>query len=85
MILLFSLIFHGRDRRDAWARVNTMPRLYHQGDEVESKEVAMREDHLAVSAAQGFYLLIYIAPLSIDKAQRPVFRRLVEKDFKPKL
>lgn len=52
---------------------------------VAPKEVAMREEHLAVSAAQGFYLLIYTAPLSIDKAQRPVFRRLVEKDFKPKL
>ena len=52
---------------------------------VAPKEVAMREEHLAVSAAQGFYLLIYTAPLSIDKAQRPVFRRLIEKDFKPKL
>lgn len=49
------------------------------------KEVAMREEHVAVSAKSGFYLLIYTAPASIDKAQRPVFRGLIEKGFKPKL
>ena len=49
------------------------------------KEVAMREEHVAVPAAKGFYLLIYSAPRSIDAAQNAVFRRLVEKDFKPKL
>lgn len=52
---------------------------------VAPKEVAMREEHLAVSAEKGFYLLIYTAPRSIDAAQRPVFRRLVEHGFKPKL
>lgn len=49
------------------------------------KEVPMREEHVAVSAAKGFYLLVYTAPASIDKVQRPVFRALVEKGFKPKL
>lgn len=49
------------------------------------KEVAMREEHVAVPAAKGFYLLIYTAPRSIDGAQRAVFRRLVETGFKPKL
>ena len=48
-------------------------------------EVAMREEHVAVTAAQGFYLLVYAAPRSIDAAQRAVFRRLVETGFKPKL
>lgn len=49
------------------------------------KEVAMREEHVAVSAKSGFYLLVYTAPRSIDKALRPVFRGLVETGFKPKL
>lgn len=49
------------------------------------KEVSMREEHVAVTAAKGFYLLVYTAPRSIDAAQRAVFRRLVEKGFKPKL
>lgn len=52
---------------------------------ISTKEVAMREEHLAVSAAKGFYVLIYTAPRSIDEAQRPEFRRLVENGFKPKL
>ena len=52
---------------------------------IAPKEVAMREEHLAVPAAQGFYLLIYTAPRSIDKAQRAIFRGLVGKGFKPKL
>lgn len=50
------------------------------------KEVAMREEHVAVPAKTGgFYLLIYTAPASIDKIQRPVFRALIAKGFKPKL
>ena len=52
---------------------------------IAPKEVAMREEHIAVPAAQGFYLLIYTAPRSIDKTLRPVFRGLVQKGFKPKL
>lgn len=48
------------------------------------KEVPMREEHLAVPAAKGFYLLIYTAPRSLDATQRKVFRRLIES-FKPKL
>jgi len=55
---------------------------------IAPKEVAMREEHLALPAvpeAHGFYLLIYTAPRSIDKAQRAVFRALVAKGFKPKL
>jgi hypothetical protein len=51
---------------------------------IAPKEVAMREEHLAVSAAGGFYLLVYSAPRSLDAAQRKAFRRLVEKGFKPK-
>lgn len=52
---------------------------------IAPKEVAMREEHLAVPAAHGFYLLIYTAPRSIDKSQRAIFRGLVDKGFKPKL
>lgn len=52
---------------------------------ISPKEVAMREEHLALSAAKGFFLLVYTAPRSIDAAQRPVFRRLVANGFKPKL
>lgn len=52
---------------------------------IAPKEVAMREEHLAVTAAKGFFLLVYTAPRSIDEAQRPVFRRLVENGFRPKL
>ena len=54
-------------------------------DSISPKEVAMREEHLAVPAAKGFYLLVYTAPRSIDAAQRKVFRGIVEKGFKPKL
>ena len=54
-------------------------------ESLSPKEVSMREEHLAVPAAKGFYLLVYTAPLALDKAQRPVFRSLVEKGFKPKL
>jgi hypothetical protein len=50
---------------------------------LEAKGVSLREEHLAVSAAQGFYMLIYTAPRSIDKEQRPVFRSLIES-FEPK-
>lgn len=52
---------------------------------LEARTVALREEHVAVSAAKGFYLLVYTAPRSIDKAQRAVFRDFVEKGFKPKL
>lgn len=52
---------------------------------MDAKEVAMREEHIAVPAAKGFYLLVYTAPRSIDKAQRPVFRRVVDTAFKPNL
>lgn len=54
-------------------------------ESISPKEVLMREEHLAVPAAKGFYLLIYTAPRSLDAAQRLVFRRLIEKGFKPKL
>lgn len=55
---------------------------YSSPKSVSPKEVTMREEHVAVPAKDGFYLLVYAAPLSIDAAQRPVFRRLVD-DFKP--
>lgn len=52
---------------------------------LEARTVAMREEHVALTAAKGFYLLVYTAPRSIDKAQRAVFRTFVAKGFKPKL
>ena len=48
------------------------------------KEVKIREEHVAVPAAKGFYLIVYSAPLSLDAALRPLFRRMVEKSFKPR-
>lgn len=57
---------------------------YAAPDSVEPKEVAMREEHVAVPAAKGFYLLVYTAPKSIDAAQRKAFRAAVA-GFKPKL
>lgn len=57
---------------------------YAAPDSVEPKEVAMREEHLAVPAAKGFYLLVYTAPKSIDAKQRKAFRAMVA-GFKPKL
>ena len=54
-------------------------------ESISPKEVPMREEHVAMPAKEGFYLLIYTAPLALDKAQRPLFRRLVETGFKPKL
>ena len=52
---------------------------------MQTKEIPLREEHLAIPAAHGFYLLVYTAPRSIDKAQRAVFRALASKGFKPKL
>lgn len=51
---------------------------------MDAKMVAVREEHLAAAAKGGFYLLVYTAPRSIDDKQRKVFRRLVEKGFKPR-
>jgi hypothetical protein len=51
---------------------------------VSPKEVAIREEHLAVPAAGGFYLLVYSAPRALDASQRPVYRRLIRGGFKPK-
>lgn len=56
-----------------------------QPHSVAPKEVAMREEHLAVAADKGFYLLVYTAPRSVDEKLRPAFRGLVEKGFRPKL
>ncbi|HAZ09010.1 MAG TPA: hypothetical protein DCZ01_10960 [Elusimicrobia bacterium] len=52
-------------------------------ESMASKEVAVREEHLAVYASAGFYLLVYSAPRSIDAAQRRVWRGIVA-GFKPK-
>ena len=50
---------------------------------MSAREVAVREEHLAVRADAGFYLLVYAAPRSIDPVQRRVFRGIVE-GFRPK-
>lgn len=57
---------------------------YAAPDSVAPKEVAMREEHVAVPAAKGFYLLVYSAPRSIDAVQRKAFRAALA-GFKPKL
>ena len=55
-------------------------------DTIAPKEVATREEHVAVPGRSGgFYLLVYSAAASADKARRAEFRRLLEKGFKPKL
>lgn len=53
-------------------------------DSISPREVPMKEEHLTVPAAKGFYLLVYTAPRAEDAALRPVFRRVVAS-FKPKL
>ncbi len=57
---------------------------YAAPDSIAPKEVAMREEHVAVPAAKGFYLLVYSAPRSIDAAQRKAFQAALA-GFKPKL
>lgn len=57
---------------------------YAAADSVSPKEVAMREEHVAVPAARGFYLLVYSAPRSVDSSQRRAFRAALA-GFKPKL
>lgn len=43
----------------------------------EPKEVAVREEHVAVPAEGGYYLLVYSAPRSLDAKTRPAFLRLL--------
>ena len=50
----------------------------------DSKEVPMREEHVVVPAAKGFYVLLYYVPRSLYAPQRPVFLKVLAS-FKPKL
>ncbi len=47
-----------------------------------SKEVAMREEHVVVPAAKGFYALVYTAPASIAAKNRAAFKAVLA-GFKP--
>lgn len=53
-------------------------------DSIAPREVALKEEHVAVPAAKGYYLLTYAAPRAEDAVLRLVFRR-VAASFKPKL
>ncbi|MBI3299612.1 MAG: hypothetical protein HYZ75_15715 [Elusimicrobia bacterium] len=50
----------------------------------EIREVPMKEIHVVVPAAKGFYAIVYYAPRSLDKKARLVFRQFL-RTFKPKL
>ena len=50
----------------------------------DTKEVAMREELVAVPASKGFYLLTYYAPKSLHRKNRRAFESVL-KSFKPKL
>ncbi len=50
----------------------------------KTKEIPMKEVHLIVPAAKGWYLLVSYAPRSADALQRKTFERFL-KSFKPKL
>jgi hypothetical protein len=51
---------------------------------MDTKEIPMKEIHLVVPAAKGWYLIVYYAPRSADAVQRKTFERFL-KSFKPKL
>ena len=51
---------------------------------MDTKEIPMKEIHLAVPASKGWYLIVYYAPRSADAKQRKVYERFL-KSFKPKL
>ena len=51
---------------------------------LNKKEVAMREEQVAVPASRGFYTLIFRVPSASYAAQRPIFARVLAS-FKPKL
>lgn len=50
---------------------------------MNTKEVPMREELVAVPAKSGFYLLTYYAPKTLHKKNRPVFESVL-KSFKLK-
>jgi len=49
-----------------------------------TQEVPVREEHVAVPASRGFYVLVFRAPRAAYAAQRPIFARVLAS-FKPKL
>lgn len=51
---------------------------------MKTKEIPMKEIHLVVPAAKGWYLIVSYAPRSADAVQRKAFERFL-KSFKPKL
>ena len=51
---------------------------------LNTKEVPVREEQVAVPASRGFYVLVYRAPRASFDSRRPVFTRVLES-FKPKL
>lgn len=50
---------------------------------IAPKQVKMKERHIAVPAAKGYYLLEYYSPASIDKKSRAAFQAVVAS-FTPK-
>ncbi len=48
----------------------------------DSQEVRMREEHVVVPAAKGFYALVYVAPEAIAAKNRAAFKKVLA-GFKP--
>ena len=50
---------------------------------MNSKEILIREEHVAFPAAEGFYVLVYSAPISLFEKNRAAFAQVLA-GFKPK-
>ena len=50
---------------------------------METREVPMKDEHVAVPAAKGYYVLVFYSPRSLYNKDRPVFQKILES-FKPK-
>ncbi len=51
---------------------------------MKAREVEMREVHVVVPAAKGFYAIVYYVPRSLDNKERPLFKAFLAS-FKPKI
>ncbi len=49
---------------------------------LDAREVALREERVLVPAQGGYYLLVYVAPASLDRRLRPAFKSVLA-GFKP--
>jgi|GEM_PF-2348024 len=53
-------------------------------ESMDGKKVLMREEHVAVPAAKGYYALVFYAPRALYEEERADFLKVLES-FRPKL